>query len=502
MLREKKEVQQEGYEIVQLEELVPRDHLLRKIAAAVDFRFIHDMCKDLYCPDNGRPAVEPEVLFKMLFIGYLYGIKSETRLAEEVNCNVAYKWFLGLKLTEKGPNHATISINRIRRFQGNDIAQKIFGEILRQAVKAGLVGGNILYTDSTHIKAKANKHKKKLVYVDQTPQSYLAELDEQIARDRTVLGKKPFDDDSDDDDGQSDPPQKATRMESTTDPDSGQLSKEGKPDGFHYSEHRTVDSKNNIIVNTHVTAANIHDVVPLPEILEEIRQRLGALPKYMGLDAGYHNAAVAHLLTKARIQGVIGYRRHTFKTDYFGKFRFRYDFDYDVYICPEHKPLYWRTTNRQGYREYYSDAKTCRDCPRRQECFSSKATRRQVARHVWQDDLDQVTGFTASPNGRRLYNWRKETIEPSFAESKENHGLRNARMVGLANMRDQCFLTCAVQNMKKMAKALFCCFFLSLPSSLRPPICKKPTLVKCRFFDGLRGRQYACLFLSIENGDS
>ena len=114
----------------------------------------------------------------------------------------------------------------------------------------------------------------------------------------------------------------------------------------------------------------------------------------MGLDAGYHNAAVAHLLTKAGIQGVIGYRRHTFKNDYLGKYRFRYDFDFDVYICPEHKPLYWKTTNRLGYREYY-----------------------------------------------------------------RNHGLRNARMVGLANMCEQCFLTCAVQNMTKMAKALFCCIF-------------------------------------------
>lgn len=458
MLLARKQVQQEGYEIVLLEELVPRDHLLRKIAAVVDFSFIHEMCKDLYCPDNGRPAVPPEMLFKMLFIGYLYGIKSETRLEEEINCNVAYKWFLGLKLTEKCPNHATISINRVRRFRDNNIFEKVFNEILRQAIVRGLVGGNILYTDSTHIKAKANKHKKILVQVEQTPKSYLAELDAQVALDREVLGKKPFED-HDDDDNEGGTPQTVTRMESTTDPDSGQLSKEGKPDGFHYSEHRTVDSKHNIIVNTHVTAANVHDMVPLPEILKEIEQRLGALPKYMGLDAGYHNAAVAHLLVQAGIQGVIGYRRHTFKSPYLGKYRFRYDLDFDAYICPEHKPLYWKTTNRQGYREYYSDPKTCRDCPRRNECFSSKATRRQVTRHVWQDDLDQITAFTKSPIGRRLYNWRKQTIEPSFADSKENHGLRTARMCGLLNMREQSFLTDAAQNMKKMANLLFSCFF-------------------------------------------
>ena len=92
MLRERSGSRQNEYEIVLLEELVPQEHLLRKIDAAVDFSFIHDLCKDLYSPDNGRPAVEPELLFKMLFLGYLYGIKSEVKLAQEVNENIAFKW--------------------------------------------------------------------------------------------------------------------------------------------------------------------------------------------------------------------------------------------------------------------------------------------------------------------------------------------------------------------------------------------------------------------------
>lgn len=108
---------------------------------------------------------------------------------------------------------------------------------MRQAQQAGLVGGAIVYTDSTHIKAKANKHKKTLIEVEQTPKSYLAELDEQIERDRAALGKKPFDKDDDEQ------LPTTTRMQSTTDPDSGQLNQEGKPDGFHYSEHRTVDTR-------------------------------------------------------------------------------------------------------------------------------------------------------------------------------------------------------------------------------------------------------------------
>jgi len=282
----------------------------------------------------------------------------------------------------------------------------------------------------------------------------MAELDAQIDLDRTVLGKKPFDREIDKDD---DPPSSGgkTRMQSTTDPDSGQLSKEGKPDGFHYSEHRTVDSKNNVIVNVHLTAANISDVTPVPEILKEIQTRLGRLPGYMGFDAGYHSAAIAHLLEENGIQGVIGYRRHTYKTDYFGKWRFRYDGYFDAYVCPNKKYLYWRTTDREGYREYYSDAKTCRGCPYRDKCFSEKATRRQVNRHVWQDALDEVIAFTRTPAGKKLYAWRKETIERSFAEAKENHGLRYARMLGIRNMYEQSFLTAAVQNMKRIARCLY-----------------------------------------------
>ena len=452
VLRDRKTEEQKQYELVLLDELVPQDHFLRKVDAAVDFSFIHDLCKDLYCPDNGRPAIDPELLFKMLLLGYLYGIKSEVKLAQAVNENIAFKWFLDLKLTEKGPDHSTISANRVRRFRDNNIAERIFDEILRQCIAKGLVGGEILYTDSTHIKAKANKHRKALVTVDETPKEYMRELDEQIDLDRKSLEKKPFDRNN----GSSPPGEgggTTTRMVSTTDPDSGQQTREGKPDGFHYSEHRTVDRKRNVIVNVHVEPANVNDITPVPTILNEIAFRLGRLPKYMGFDAGYHSAWIAHLLEKNHIQGVIGYRRHTHSQEVFGKYRFKYDYDFDTYICPEGKHLYWRTTNRVGFREYWSSSKDCANCPRRNECISEKATRRKVVRHVWQDALERVTWFTKTPNGQRLYSWRKETIERSFAEAKENHGLRFARMLGIKNMREQCFLTATVQNIKRLAMA-------------------------------------------------
>lgn len=183
---------QQMMEIVTLENLVPENHLLRLIDKYVDFSFINDLCEPYYCKDNGRPAVEPEVLFKMLFIGYLYGIRSERRLLEEINMNIAYRWFIGYGISEPLPDVSVIWQNRRRRFRHSEVPQQIFDEIVNQAMEAGLIEGKILYTDSTHLKANANKGKFENVVVKETPKAYLKELDKAVAQDRKKHGKKPL----------------------------------------------------------------------------------------------------------------------------------------------------------------------------------------------------------------------------------------------------------------------------------------------------------------------
>ncbi len=366
-----------------------------------------------------RPAIEPKILFRMLFVGYLYGIRSERRLEEEINYNIAYKWFCGLNMTEKAPDATTLIVNRKRRFRDNHIPEQIFNEVLRQAMAKGLVGGAILFTDSTHVKAKANKHKKQTITVERTPKAYLEELDAAVEKEWEQVGKKSFDRD-----GDSDPKETTTRQQSKSDSDSGQLNREGKPDGFHYSEHRTVDSQTNIVVNVRIPPANINDADPIHDLLNDIKNRLGFLPKYMGVDAGYHTAPVCHQIKTQGIQPVVEYRPHTHKEEHLGKYRFRYDPERNVYVYPEHHDLTWRTTNREGFREYGSSTKDCKGCPRRKQCFGESTTRRLVTRHVWQDDLEGADPFTKSHHGKRIYQWRKQTIERSFAEAKELHGLR------------------------------------------------------------------------------
>ena len=191
MLREKHS-RQGQMELVDIEALVPANHLLRKIDKYIDFSFINDMCRPYYCEDIGRPAIEPVIMFKMLFLGYLYGIRSETRLAEEVRMNIAYRWFLGYGIADKTPDASVIWQNRIRRFNGTDIPRRIFDEILRQAMAHGLVGGRILYSDSTHLKASANKNKFKEAEVRKETQDYLDDLNKAINEDRAAHGKKPL----------------------------------------------------------------------------------------------------------------------------------------------------------------------------------------------------------------------------------------------------------------------------------------------------------------------
>lgn len=181
-----------GYEFVSMDDLVPQDHILRKIDKHIDFAFIDDLVKDLYCHDNGRPAVDPKVLFKMLLLGYLFAIRSERQIVREVQVNMAYRWFLGYGLTDKIIDASTISQNRIRRFKGTDIFQRVFDNIVLQAIDHKLVSGKVLYTDSTHLKANANKRKFIEQEVEKSVKDYVEDLDKDIDEDRGLHGKKPL----------------------------------------------------------------------------------------------------------------------------------------------------------------------------------------------------------------------------------------------------------------------------------------------------------------------
>ena len=181
-------------EMVDTESLVPSEHLLRKIDKAVNWEQLYDMVEELYCEDNGRPGIDPVVLFKMVLIQHLYGLSSLRRTAEEVGLNVAYRWFLGYTLNDETPHFSTISYNFRHRFTSETI-ERIFAWILEEAAGAGCLSPEAVFIDGTHIKASANIHKKIKMAVPTAAVRYHEELMAEINADREAHGKAPFDDD-------------------------------------------------------------------------------------------------------------------------------------------------------------------------------------------------------------------------------------------------------------------------------------------------------------------
>lgn len=440
--------QQYQLEMVTLEQLVPKDHLVRKIDTAIDFEFIRAEVAHLYCKDNGRPAIDPVVLFKIMLLGYVFGVPSERRLIQEIEVNVAYRWFLRLSLTDKVPDASTLSQNRIRRFNGTDVFQRIFDHIVEQAISRHLIGGRTLYTDSTHLKASANKGKSINKLVSASTSAYIRQLNEAVEEERKVAGKKPL--------KEKEKPvcELQSIKSSTTDPDSGFMTREGKPQGFFYLDHRTVDGKHGLITDTFATPGNVHDSQPYLARLDRQLERFDLNPVAVGLDAGYNTAMLCHLIRERQIEPVMGYRRPNKGKGLLRKSAFSYEKDSNSYRCPQGQSLQYSTTNRDGYHEYKSDPAQCRNCPLLKQCTRSKNQTKVLTRHVFEEAKDAANQTRLSTWGKKIYQRRKETVERSFADAKQHHGHRYARFRGLQNVQMQCLMAGTAQNIKKMALLL------------------------------------------------
>lgn len=454
MTRNKKENQQLKMEFVMLEQLVKADHDLRKIDKHIDFSFVYDLVAPFYDHVQGRPSIDPVVLFKMSLIQALDDIKSEEKLVDSIHHNMAYRWFLGYGLTETIPDHSTISHNRAVRFKDSTIYEEIFNEIVLQAIAANLVKGKIIYTDSTHVRANASNSK----YENITEERVIAE-DESLLMlindKREKHGQKPL-------------LLKAPKIEehsrkvSKTDPDSGFMHRDRKPVGFYHLVHATVDSKHNILLGAHVTPGNVNDATVYIDHLEEMFSNLPLTPKYVGADAGYFNINVLEELAQKNLTPVIGPRRYAGKKGKKSKYWFDYHPEEDVYYCFEGHELNYKTTTRQGYVEYHSDSKICNNCPEKNKCLYESETsgeikttqQRIIRRHIKEHYADDVRAFMKTQKGKNLYQRRKETIERAFADMKELMGLRYAHYRGSHSVKAQVLITGAAYNVKKIARAL------------------------------------------------
>lgn len=436
-------------ELVDIELLVPKNHLLRLINQHVDFSFIREKVRPFYSETKGRPSLDPIVLFKMMLIGYLYGIRSERQLEQEIIPNAAYRWFLGLSFSDSVPDHSTISWNRNNRFKGTTAFQDIFDEVVLLAMGHHMVAGRLLISDSTHIQANANKNAYTMQVVTDQPNEYLAELEKAVNEDREANGKKPL------------PPAVETTTEkkiktSTTDPECGFMNRKGKPEGFFYLDHRTVDHKFNIITDVFVTPGNVNDSTVYLERLQSQIERFGFAEtlESVALDSGYFTAHICKKTLDMNLFPVIAERKAPKTEGKFSKSQFTYDTEHDVYICPAGKTLIYGNTNRQGYKEYRSDSDVCKECPFLKQCTSSANKQRIIQRHIWEPHKERVVQNRQSTIGNNIYQLRCQTIERSFADAKTLHGLRHCRFRGKEKTQEQALMTAVAQNLKKIARHL------------------------------------------------
>ena len=439
-----------------LDELVPQEHLVRKLDNCMDFTFIEDLVKDLYS-DFGRPSIPPVVLFKLIFINIIFGINSMRRTCEESKVNIAYRWFLGLSMYDDIPNYSTWSQNYIRRYKDSDVFNQIFDEILNQAIEYSFIDMETVFGDSTHQKANANRNKHKNVEVEIVKKVYEGQMLEEINEDRIKRGKKPieslvkkevmFDEET----GELVAKVETKNIkESKTDPESGCFHKGEKDKCFAYSHHTFCD-KNGFVISSITIPGNIHDSVSFFEAYNILNNKFKNKIKNICLDAAYTTPAICREIILNEQVPLMPYRRPMTKKDFFKKYEYVYDEYYDCYICPNNEILTYSTTDKNGYRIYKSNKEKCKECPLISKCTASKSHQKAITRHIWEGYKEEMNENRYTPNWKENYPRRKETIERAFGDCKEQHGLRFTRVRGLQKNAHNATMIFACYNLKKMS---------------------------------------------------
>ncbi len=431
---------------VTLEELMPQEHFLRDLDRIIDFNFVYDKVEHMYS-NTGRPSVDPVVLVKMLLIGYLYGIESKRKLEQEIQVNIAYRWFLGIEFDEPVPDHSTISQLRCRKFGGSTLFQDIFDEIVHKCMEEGLVSGKLLLTDSTHIRANADNTKREIIEVPDTPSEYMQKLDREAYE--TGLIKEPVT-----------YSEKTKEVQvSTTDPESGLLNRPGKPNAFCYLNHQTCDADNGIITDVFVTPGNESDCVPHTKRIKHQIEKFGFKPEAVCADGGYDSREIYSEMTKLGVRAYIPRRKKPVSnanySEDFAPEKFTYEEDNDRYICPAGKILNYRNYIRKsGYKRYSAKPCDCKDCPFCQQCIGNSQNPRKIERHMHETANQKQMKFHCTHAYYEAMQLRAIWCEGNFAHQKEQHNLRRTFKRGIEKVTEQCLLSACALNLKRLVKAL------------------------------------------------
>lgn len=434
--------------IMDMDKLVPNNHLVRKVDKAIDFSFIYDIVENLYADDMGRPSIDPVILFKIVFIQYLFNIRSMRRTIEEIEVNAAYRWFLGYDFNDVVPHFSTFGKNYVRRFEGTSVFEEIFNTILYQAMKLKLVKMDNIFVDATHIKAYANKRQVNDILINDSTNRYVEALQKEINEVRSEEGKQEID---------FNEAKKVTK--SLTDPDCGMFHKGEKERQLAYS-NQVISDENGWVLASQIFPGNLHDsqtgleiVINYVEAHDEVDMAV--------MDSGYDHPVLLHELFKRGVKPVIPYKRPKGRKGigglsnalYLTKNRFKYIELHDYYVCPNEKILTYRGINKQGYKAYKTKTKDCLNCPFKEQCTNQKT--RVLLRHLYEADSEEAKLIRLSEIGKEIYPKRKTSIERVFGISKGNHCLGFTFLRGLRKNEDRSLMILSMYNLKKLATIMW-----------------------------------------------
>ena len=432
--------QSQLFYLFNLERRIPADHLLRRINPVVT-RILAELRDKLasFYSEIGRPSIDPELIIRMLIVGYCYGIRSERRLCEEVELHLAYRWFCRLDLDDTVPDHSTFSVNRHGRFRDSDILRQVFEAVVRACMDAGLVKGEGFAVDASVIEANASRyHGKAPDEID-----WSAPERQSRAAAEFLAGL-----DDEDPDANRKPP----KLVSPSDPCSAWTAKANKRVQFGYGLNYLIDIAHAIIVDVEPTPARSSDEVwSTKTMLIRTERCFGLKPKRLAADTAYGTAMFLDWLIGARIAPHIPVWDKSSREDgTFSRSDFRWDRRRGVYICPNGKVLHTTGTVHEGTKLRYRASKfDCEVCALKMQCCP-KAASREVPRDVHEYARDVTRRLMRTKAFLKSRNQRKR-IEMRFAHLKVHHRFERMRLRGLSGARDEFVLAATVQNLKTLA---------------------------------------------------
>ena len=439
------EVQEPLFYRFRLEDHVPGDHLLRRIDRHLDLESLRPEFEALYSR-IGRPSIDPELMIRMLLIGYLYGIRSETRLCEEVHLNLAYRWFCRLGLEGRVPDRSSFSKNRHGRFADGDILRRVFESVVERCVDFGLVGGMGAAVDGSTVFADANRDRrgtpeeveKYWSVQDDVSRPVRAYLD-QLAEDAATP--------------QEGPDRKAPKAVSETDPQAAWSIKDG-PGRFSYETNYLIDTDHGIIMDVEATPARLsQEIVAAKAMLERSAARHDFHPDALAADGSYGTGPfLAWLLKRDIAPHVPVLDRKGQSKGKLEQAHFEYDTEADAFTCPEGATLPLRSANEKTrIKRYLPDRSDCAACPIKKAC--TDAPQRTITRHM-DEEARQVARDLSDTDAYAVSRRRRKKVEMLFAHLKRHLGLTRLRLRGLAGATEEFTLAATAQNLKRLAKTI------------------------------------------------